>query len=277
MTVPLGSDPKRTQMEQVSGQILSAVRNGILEIRISNVARHNALSMRMWEELAHVLAEASDDVSLRVVAITGDGNRAFAAGADISEFEQFRSHPELVQRFNAAVRSATCALASCPRPTVALVRGICMGGGMSIAQACDVRYCAEDARFRMPAGRLGIGYEPENIRHLAAVVGLARAAEFFFTGRTFFGRDAERMGYVQECFAVEDYAVLTAARVQAIAAMAPLTLRAFKLALRAAVGGPDAPNDEAVHAAFLACFDSADYQEGRLAFRQRREPRFKGW
>lgn len=263
-------------MEQAQGQIIADVRAGVLEIKISNVARYNALSMQMWEDLARVLTRANEDTSLRTIVLTGDGKRAFASGADISEFGQFKSCPQLVQRFNTAVHAATHALATCAHPTVALIRGVCMGGGMSIAQACDVRYCAEDARFRMPAGRLGIGYEPEDVRHLATVVGTARAADLFFTGRTFLGRDAERMGYVQECFPVEDYPALSAARVQTIASMAPLTLRAFKLALRAAMHTPGAPDDKIVNQAFLACFDSADYQEGQLAFREKREPCFQG-
>lgn len=263
-------------MEPTPGRIIADVRAGVLEITISNAARYNALSMSMWEDLARTLAEADRDAAIRVVVLTGDGTRAFASGADISEFGEFQADPELIARFNAAVLAANRALAACVHPTVALIRGVCMGGGMSLAQSCDVRYCAEDARFRMPAGRLGIGYEPEDIRHLASVVGTARAADLFFTARTFFGREAERMGYVQECFSVEDFAGCSVARVETISRMAPLTLRAFKLALRATTGAPDAPSAQAVNEAFLACFHSADYQEGQSAFRERREPRFEG-
>lgn len=263
-------------MEQATGRVIAETRAGILKIRIANPARYNALSMQMWEDLGAAVRNASVDDAIRVVVLTGDGTRAFAAGADISEFKDFRSDPALVQRFNAAVHGATAALASCRHPTVAVIRGICMGGGMSLAQACDVRYCADDARFRMPAGRLGIGYEPAGIQRMVDMVGAARTADLFLTARTFSGREAERIGYVQECFPVEDFAAMSAARVEAIAAMAPLTLRAFKLALRAAMGGADAPTSKAVEEACLACFDSVDYQEGQAAFREKREPRFQG-
>lgn len=263
-------------MENTPGRIIAETQAGILNLRISNAARYNALSMTMWEELGALVEGANRDDALRVVVLSGDGTRAFAAGADISEFKNFRSDPALVQRFNAAVHGATAALASCRHPTVALIRGICMGGGMSLAQACDVRYCADDARFRMPAGRLGIGYEPAGIQRMVDMVGAARTADLFMTARTFSGREAERIGYVQECFPTEDFARTSAARVEAIARMAPLTLRAFKLALRAALGGADAPSAKAVDAACLACFDSTDYQEGQAAFREKREPRFEG-
>ncbi|MCK9514656.1 MAG: enoyl-CoA hydratase [Ottowia sp.] len=263
-------------MTQASGQISAEFRAGIWEVRISNPARYNAISMRMWEQLARVLEQADQDDAVRVVVLTGEGKRAFASGADISEFDQFSSDPSLIERFNHAVHAATRALAACRHPTIALIRGICMGGGMSVAQACDVRYCAEDARFRMPAGQMGIGYEPEDIRHLVSVVGAARAADLFYTARTFFGREAERMGYVQECFSVEDFDACSQARVAAVSRMAPLTLRAFKLALRRMTGAADAPDPDVVNHAFLACFHSADYREGQLAFRERRQPVFMG-
>lgn len=261
---------------EAAGRIVAATQGGVLTIRISNPARYNVLSMQMWEDLGAQVAQANGDKALRVVVLEGDGARAFAAGADISEFKEFRSDPKLVERFNSAVLNATRALASCLHPTVALIRGICMGGGMSLAQSCDLRYCADDARFRMPAGRLGIGYSPEDVSRFAGVVGAARTADLFLTARTFSGREAERIGYVQECFAAEDFAALAAARVAAVAHMAPLTLRAFKLALRAAMGGAQAPAADAVDQAFAACFASADYQEGQRAFRERREPRFEG-
>lgn len=263
-------------MEQVLGRITGEVQAGILKIRISNLSRYNALSMRMWEEMGSIVESADRDDAIRVVLLTGSGTRAFAAGADISEFKNFRTDPALVRRFNAAVHGATAALSSSRHPTVALIRGVCMGGGMSLAQACDLRYCADDARFRMPAARLGIGYEPEGIRRMVDIVGAARAADLFLTARTFSGREAERIGYVQECFPVEDFEAMTTTRVGAIAGMAPLTLRAFKLSLRMALSGPDAPTVKAVEDACMACFDSADYQEGQAAFRERREPRFQG-
>lgn len=268
---------RKHQIERDSGQIVTNVRDGILEIRISNITRHNALSMRMWEDLAQAVIQADQDTSLRVVVLTGDGTRAFASGADISEFGNFRSDEAVVKRFNAAILGATRALAACMHPTVALIKGLCIGGGMSIAQSCDVRYCSEDARFRMPAGRIGIGYEPESVRRLIAVVGFARAADLFFTARTFFGREAEQIGYVQECFSTDEFVEQSAKYISMISRMAPLTLRAFKLALRSTISGQmDLPDASVVQGAFLNCFRSVDYQEGQTSFSEKREPIFKG-
>ncbi|MBO1112922.1 enoyl-CoA hydratase [Bordetella petrii] len=249
---------------------------GLLRIRIVNPARYNAMSLSMWEALGAAVADAQARPGLRAIVLEGDGERAFVSGADISEFGAQRGDPAQVARYDRAVAGAQQALTASTVPTVALIRGICMGGGMGLALACDLRYCNQGARFRMPAARLGLGYALGGVKRMCDVLGGARAADLFLTARTFDGREAARIGLVQEVFADADFNAAAAERVAAVAGNAPLTVRAARLALQHLQGGGQAPSAEAVHQAVRACFDSDDYQEGQAAFREKRTPVFKG-
>ncbi len=262
--------------QRAQGRIETARRGGEFHIRIANPERYNAMSLSMWEALARAVADADADADMRVVVLSGSGSRAFASGADISEFATQRSDPEQRARYGAAVAAAQRALAASCHPTVAVIRGVCMGGGMALAIACDLRYCTEDARFRMPAGRLGLGYALEGMQRFASVLGPARAADLFLTARSFDGREAARIGLVQEAFGHDSFEAVTRKRIEAIAALAPLTLRAARLALRHIADAPGAPEEAAVQAAIRACFESRDYAEGQQAFLDKREPRFRG-
>lgn len=255
------------------GKLETELSDGELRIHIVNVRRLNALSLAMWEELIRIVECANDDNGIRVVVLTGDGRKAFASGADISEMNDGEDY---IARFDAATRHAAEALSNCMHPTVAAIRGVCMGGGMSMAMACDLRYCTHRARFRMPAGRLGLGYDPQGIQHFANTLGAARTVDLFFTGRLFDGHEAARIGFVHEAFDDEMFDDIVARRIHAIKHMAPLTLRAAKLALRYAVSEAGAPDKERVEAAYQACFGSQDYAEGRRAFMEKREPSFTG-
>lgn len=262
--------------DKVQGRIETESVNGEFRIRISNAARFNAMSFAMWEELARVVKVADDDKDLRVVVLSGEGGKAFASGADISEFATRRNNPEQSAEFGAAVRAAQQALSNCRHPTVAVIQGICMGGGMALAMACDLLYCTDRSRFRLPAGRLGLGYDPDGIRRFIRTLGATRTADVFFTARTFDGREAARIGFVQESFNDEVFDTITRKRIEAIRDLAPLTLRAFKLALRHELNEAGAPDREEVDLALKACFSSEDYQEGQRAFLEKRNPKFVG-
>lgn len=262
--------------ESAAGTIETALEDGVFRITIANPARFNALSISMWEELARAAETASADDGVRVVVVRGQGSKAFAAGADISEFGTHQQDPVQLARFDAATRSAMRALRVCRHPTAAVIRGVCFGGGMSLAIACDLRWCNDGARFRMPAGRLGLGYDPTGIERFAHVLGAAGTADLFYTGRVLDGHEAERMGLVQQSFADDVFDLVVEERIAGIRNMAPLTVRAAKLALRQALRESDAPAGDAVESAFLQCFHSTDYLEGQAAFREKREPRFMG-
>ena len=247
---------------------------GVLRIRIVNPARYNAMSLSMWEALGDALAQASQRPDLRAVVLQGDGDRAFVSGADISEFGAQRNDPAQTARYDRAVARAQEALTTSPVPTLALIQGVCMGGGMGLALACDLRYCNAAARFRMPAARLGLGYGRDGVKRMCDILGASRAADLFLTARTFDGVEAGRIGMVHEVFSDADFPALAQARVQAVAENAPLALRAARLAMRHVLGGPGAPDAQQVDDAVQACFRSQDYQEGQIAFREKRAPAF---
>lgn len=257
-----------------AGHLRVNKQDGVITIQICNTARFNAMSLSMWEHLAVVVGEAEQDAQARVLVLTGEGDRAFVSGADISEFGALRNDPQQVARYDRAVAAAQQALSTSRHPVVAVIRGICMGGGMGLALACDLRYATEDARFRMPAARLGLGYGREGMRRMRDVLGSARVSDLFLTARTFDGHEAGRIGVVHEVFARESFEQSVAGRIAAIAGNAPLTMRAAKLALRHLAG--DAPVAADVDAAVQACFDSEDYREGQRAFQEKRPPAFRG-
>ncbi|HVE09552.1 MAG TPA: enoyl-CoA hydratase [Paraburkholderia sp.] len=248
----------------------------IAHVVLSNPARFNAMSLAMWRTLAEELQRLDADPEVCVIALRGDGERAFVAGADISEFETQRADPRGVASYDEAVAHAQATLANTGKPTVACIRGVCMGGGIGLALACDLRIATRDSRFRMPAARLGLGYAFRNMQRVVGQIGAAAATELFFLARTFDGDEAEHMRLVHRSFAPEVYDAEVARYLGDIAGNAPLTLRAAKLAIMHAQLDPALRDVDAVTRAVQACFDSEDYREGRAAFAEKRVPQFKG-
>ena len=254
---------------------IQCTREGaIARVVISNPARRNAMTMSMWLSLAQTVRDLDADLTVRAIVLQGDGDRAFVSGADISEFQTNRSDPAGVQRYDRAVAQAQDALATCGTPTIAFITGVCYGGGLGLAISCDLRYASTEARFCMPAARLGLGYARAGLKHFVDVLGAARSKELFLTARVFDGAEAARIGLVHQAF---DPAVLceqVERQVAAIAAHAPLTLRAVKLGVRDLLADPAAQDSAAVDLAVQQCFESNDYREGRQAFLEKRPPRF---
>lgn len=258
------------------GEVRLQIRDGVAHIELHNPHRYNAMSLAMWRGLADIVAALENDTSARVLLLRGAGSKAFVSGADISEFGELRNSPEQVAAYGAAVHAAQYALSACSKPVVACIHGVCMGGGIGLALACDLRYCADDARFRMPAARLGLGYDLDGTRRMADIVGPARTAEMIFTARTFDGREAERIGLVHKSHAPAQLDEEVARIVADVALNAPLTLKAAKLSIRHLLGDPAARDTAEIERATQACFDSNDYKEGQQAFREKRPPRFTG-
>lgn len=249
---------------------------GVARIYLSNPSRYNAMSLSMWHELARLTMDAQQDADVRVLLLMGAGDKAFVSGADISEFEHQRGSPEQVAQYGAAVHDAQHALSTCSKPVIAGIQGVCMGGGIGLALACDLRYCADNTRFRMPAARLGLGYDVEGIRRTVDVIGAARTADIFFTARQFDGREAERIGMVHQSFKPEVLIAALETIVAEVALNAPLTLNAAKLALRHVLNDSEAQDLGVIDKAINACFTSNDYKEGQQAFREKRQPKFSG-
>ena len=240
----------------------------------NNPDRRNAVSLDMWAAIPLILERFAADPEIRVIALTGAGDRAFVAGADISQFEQQRSSPEHVAAYDAVADRASAALKTVGKPTVAVIRGWCIGGGVGIAVACDMRFAAAGAKFGVPAGRLGLGYSMPGVKTLLDLVGPAFTKEIFYTARHFSADEALAMGLVNRVVPDALLDTFAAQQFETIAANAPMTLLTLKRTVaELASGQPDAP---AIDAMVKACFASADYAEGRRAFMEKRKPLFSG-
>lgn len=266
-----------TQMLADGGLILH--RDGaVAQITFNNPDKRNAMTFAMWRDLAICLADLAQDKSLRCVILTGAGDQAFVSGADISEFEEKRSTPDAIEAYNTAVLRAGQAIEALPVPVIAAIRGVCIGGGMGIALRCDLRLCSRDARFGIPAARLGLGYGLTDLAVVHAAIGAQAAADMLFTARLFDADQARACGLVADVLDRADVLPAATAIAARIAGNAPLTIRAAKAGLHSL--HPAAPataaTPEQIAAMVNTCFSSADYVEGRAAFAARRPPVFTG-
>ena len=240
----------------------------------NNPERRNAVSVDMWEAIPHVLSQYESDPEVRVIVLAGAGDKAFVSGADISQFEKERSSAEAVQRYEELAEGAAAKLAGCDKPLIAMIRGYCLGGGMNIAVLCDLRIAADDARFGIPAGKMGLGYRASSMKNLVDTVGAPFAREIMLTARQFTGAEALGMGWVHRVVPVAELESLTRKYCDDIAANAPLTLRAAKRTIRE-VSKRDY-DIELCRSWVRECFESEDYAEGRRAFMEKRKPQFRG-
>jgi len=262
-------------MQLSTTKIIAAADAGIGWITLNNPERHNAISLEMWQGLGDALEAFQQDAGIRVVVLKGAGERAFASGADISEFDAQRANAAQRQRYGEIAARGNRWLAQFDKPLLAMIRGYCLGGGLAVALHADVRFATPQSRFAIPAARLGLGYEYPGVATLARLVGPSHARDILFSARQLEAAEALRIGLVN-CLVedalleghVTDYA-------RNIAANAPLTIRAAKAAVNLFEGDSNCTASE-VAALVDACFDSEDYKEGRRAFAAKRKPRFEG-
>ena len=259
--------------QYAEGRILTEAEGIIGWLTFNQPERLNAVRRDMWDAIPTAVAALVADPGVRCIVLRGAGERAFISGADIAEFEVRRNDAASNREFTGAVSAATAALLSAPLPVIAMIGGFCIGGGLVIASACDIRICTENSRFGVPAGRLGLGYELDNMQRLQGIVGSGIALDMIATARQLTSAEAWRLGLVNDVVseALLDKTVRTLA--DQIAATAPMTYAAAKLASRAA---SDPSLRPAAQGAIDACFDSEDFREGRAAFHARRDPAFKG-
>ncbi|MEO8007817.1 MAG: enoyl-CoA hydratase [Betaproteobacteria bacterium] len=241
---------------------------------LDNPERRNAISADMWRAFAPAMSGFNADASIRCIVIRGQGTQAFAAGADISEFEKNRSNEADVKEYEAATSAAHHAIESSPKPVIALIHGFCVGGGLAVALACDLRYADASSRFAIPAARLGLGYGVHGTGRLVATVGHANAREIMFSARRYNAVEALAMGLVNRVLPDAELDVYVTEIALNLAANAPMTIAASKEVINA-LAEPHG-DFSAAEAAVLRCMKSEDYVEGRRAFMEKRSPQFKG-
>lgn len=252
------------------------VRDRIALLTINQPARLNALTLEMWSVLPDLIRRAEADDTVDVIALTGAGERAFGAGADISQFKEKRSDAGAVATYDATVVRASTALAEAAKPTVAVIRGVCFGGSFGLAMCCDLRIGASNARFRIPAGRLGIGYDYTDIARFVHQLGPGPVADLLLNAREVDAAEGLRFGILNEVHDCTTFAVEARQYLKRVAENAPLTLRAVKGALVELSRPEHQRNIAKVDALVAACYSSADYREGQAAFREKRNPKFTG-
>lgn len=263
-------------MELATDKMIARKDGAIGWMIFNNPARRNAVSLEMWEAIPQILAAYEEDPAVRVIVVTGAGEKAFVSGADISQFEKERSTPEQVKHYEDISSRAAAMLTGTVKPTIAMIRGFCIGGGLGTALNCDLRIAAEDARFGVPAARLGLGYGYTGVEKLVRLVGPAYAKEIFYTARQFDAAEALQMGLVNRVVPVAELEEYVRGYAATIAGNAPLTIRAVKKTVGEALKDPGKRDEAAVKAAVDACFTSDDYKEGRRAFMEKRRPAFQG-
>lgn len=252
-------------------------RDGAIgRIIFNNPARRNAMSLAMWDGLAEGLALCAKDDAVRVVVLSGAGDHAFVSGADISEFNDMRKTPQGVRAYDTRYEAAENALYTFAKPTIAQIHGACVGGGMGIAIACDLRICSQDARMGIPAGKLGLGYGVQGVRYLVEVVGPSITSEVLFSADLFSAARAKDMGLVNRVVKRDALAQSVTDLAAQIAANAPMTMAAAKMAIKAVQRPMDGDDLDKITAFIRACSASQDYAEGLAAFAQKRAPRFQG-
>ena len=245
-------------------------------MQFNNPARHNAVSVDMWKSVPEIMTEFANDDQIRVVVLSGAGGRAFISGADISEFAEKRSSREHVVEYDRIAGLANAAIIDFPKPTIAMIQGYCVGGGLGVALCCDLRLAAENASFAVPAAKLGLGYGYAGIKKLVDVVGPSFAKEIFYTARQFTAAEAKDMGLVNRVLPAAELEKYVKDYAETISGNAPLTVDAVKFIVGQVVKDESKRDLKKCADLVAQCFASSDYVEGRTAFMEKRKPQFTG-
>ena len=260
----------------MSDHILVERDGAVATVVFNRPKMRNAISLAMWSEIARVTEALAKDDAVRAIVYRGAGREAFASGADISEFEENRKDTETALAYSKQTEAAYDGIRLCPKPTVAMVFGFCMGGAMAIAMACDLRFAAGGSRFGIPAARLSIIYGLDAVHQLVDLVGPAYAKDILYSARTVDAEEALRIGFIQRLLPAAELEGYTYEYLKTVAANAPLSVRGTKAQVRAIFEGLSDAHRAELRQMGMETFESEDYREGTRAFLEKRPPRFQG-
>ena len=266
--------PELTEAEN-TGDTIRVVHttNGIVEVRLSNPARRNAISMMMWQALSDYVTNLAETGGPSIIILRGDDDLNFSSGAFIGDFDAARDNPDAAKIYDDLVEDTCEAIESLPQPTIAMIRGACYGAGASLAASCDLRVATEDAFFAIPAAQLGLGYDPRGITRFMHVFGVNATRQMLYTADRMPAARLHALGGVQVLARNDEVEEITEELAQRIANNAPLTLKAAKVAIRAQLTN-DSELATVAEELYKRADRSLDYQEGRRAFAEKRPPRF---
>src|SRR4051812_1913178 len=268
--------PNSAETSHADGKILQSVGDGVGIITFNNPDKRNAMSLEMWEGLGNALVELRDNPDVRVVILTGAGDKAFVSGADISQFEKVRHNAAASEEYSRKSEAQRALLANYPKPIIACIKGFCLGGGMQVAMAADIRIASDNSQFGIPAAKLGIAYGYDGLRHLVSLVGPSWARLIMYTGMKIDAAEAVRIGLVDRVLPDADLWDATMEVVRTISGNAPLAIKAAKITIAQVLKDESKRDMDAIKAVGTACMDSEDFREGRTAFMEKRKPQFKG-
>ncbi|SDH92228.1 MULTISPECIES: enoyl-CoA hydratase [Bradyrhizobium] len=275
LDVPKNNE-KNNEKSYADGKILQSVTDGVGVITFNNPAKRNAMSLDMWEGLGSALIELRDNDDVRVVIMVGAGDKAFVSGADISQFEKVRHNAAASEEYSKKSEAQRALLANYPKPIIACIRGFCLGGGMQVAMAADIRIASDNSQFGIPAAKLGIAYGYDGLRHLVSLVGPSWARLIMYTGMKIDSAEALRIGLVDRVSPDAGLWDATMEIARTISGNAPLAIKAAKITIAQVMKDPDKRDMNAIKQVGTDCMDSADFREGRQAFMEKRKPKFTG-
>ncbi|WP_319533549.1 enoyl-CoA hydratase [uncultured Cohaesibacter sp.] len=261
---------------QPAEKILIERDGPIGRIIINNEARRNAMALDMWQAIPPAVKELDEDPAIYVITFIGAGEKAFISGADISEFDTVRKDTASASRYDDINADCYRQIRNAKKPTIALIKGFCMGGGLGLAAACDLRLSNRSGKFGIPAGKLGVGYPAGAIADIVTLVGPANAKALYLTANVYDAEKAEHLGMLNEIFEDEEFDDKAESYCLTVATLAPLSAQYHKAAINNAIDQIDCLSPDELRTMGIACYDSEDYAEGRKAFAEKRKPVFTG-
>lgn len=269
------ADPS-SRDSQRAGEVRCTVEGSTGWLLIDNPTKLNAMSLTMFKQLGEHITRLGEDAAVRCVILRGADGKAFCSGGDISEFEGFRTGPEGIAGYGRVGNASLEKLRTCPKPTIAMIEGYCMGGGVALALNCDLRIASSDARIGIPAAKRGLSYDFTDIKLLVDLVGPSAAKSMLYTGRAFGAEEALRIGLINELAPAGELRAQVMKICDSIAANAPLSIAAAKFIVDTTTADPAKRDLHACEAYFEKCMTSEDFAEANQAFAEKRRPVFKG-